>query len=146
MANPRNLVGFEGIADEADYLTFKYDNSTIAYDSTKARGAAAAMLDKAVTLSADATVALCADGDAVAGKLYRVEPDGKCLVQYKGCLSLPGGASATLTRGNKVVGALGAASAKGYIRDAASGTAAEIVKGRGLILDKSDLTAVVVGI
>lgn len=144
MADPRNAVDFQGIG----ILTATYiiDNSTITYDATKANGAATTMIGKAVTLSADDTVALCADGDAIEGKLLLVESDNKCTVQVGGYTDLPGGASATLTRGSAVVGALGAASAKGYIRSAASGTAAELIKCRGRIVRNGTTTAVVVAL
>ena len=142
MANPRNTVEYEGI--DGVYVTYKIDNSTITYDSTKANGAATTMIGKAVTLSADDTVALAADADAIEGKLIRVEADNKCTVQVSGYMTLPGGASATLTRGLAIVGALGASSAKGYIRVAASGTAAELAKCRGRIVRNGTTTAVVV--
>lgn len=140
MADPRNAVAFEGIG--AVYQTFKTDNSTIVYDATKAGGSAQVGL--AVTLSADGTVALTADGDAVTGKLILVESDNKANVQVRGGMSLAAGASASVTRGKKVVGALGASSARGYIREVATGTAAELGKARGEILDNSDTTSVVV--
>ncbi len=142
MADPRKAVAFEGIG--AQYATFKIDNSTIAYDGTKARGAATTMLDKAVTLSTDDTIALAADGDAIIGRLEQVESDNYATVQVGGHTSLPGGAAATLTLGSTIVGALGAASAKGFIRSAASGTAAELVKARGAIINNDTTTAVVV--
>lgn len=134
MANPRNIVDFEGLRNPADEVTMIADGVTIVY-SAVARGATAAMLDKAVSLSADKTVQLASDGEAIVGKLLHVEPDGKCLVQVKGFMQLPGGEGATLTRGFKIVGDLGASSAKGYVREVASGTAAEINKGRGMIID-----------
>ena len=65
-------------------------------------------------------------------------------MQVGGYCDLPGGDSATLTLGVGIVGALGAASAKGYIRIAASGTAAETVKERGRIVANDTTTAVVV--
>jgi hypothetical protein len=102
------------------------------------------MIGKAVTFSAADTVALCADGDAVVGKLILVEADGKCAVQTAGVMTLPGGESATLTLGTAIVGDLGASSAKGYIRSAASATAAELVKCRGYIENAGDTAAVVV--
>jgi hypothetical protein len=148
LSTPRNIVGYEetGLPDD---LTFKIDNSTIVYDGTAANGAATTMIGKAVTLSADDTVALAADGDAVVGKLISVEADNKCSVRVHGFVALPAGASATVTRGKKIVGALGASSAKGYIRDAviAGGTYAaaeanEIQKARGLIIDVGTTTAV----
>lgn len=142
MADPRNKVEFDDIG--VVRATFKIDNSTITYDSTKANGAAATMIGKAVTLSADDTVALAVDGDAIIGKLIKVESDNKATVQIEGCCDLPGGDSATVTRGSAIVGALGAASAKGYIRSAASGTAAELIKCRGRILRNGTHTAVIV--
>lgn len=142
MPDPRSTVEFDDIGIVT--ATFKIDNSTIVYTAADARGAVAAMLDKAVTLSADDTVALCADGDAIVGKLLSVESDGFCTVQVGGFTKLPGGAAATLTRGATIVGALGAASAKGFIRSAASATAAELVKARGRIIRNTTTTAVVV--
>jgi hypothetical protein len=141
LATPRNIVGYDETAGPHD-LTFIADNSTIVYDGTQANGAPTTMIGKAVTLSADNTAALCADGDAVLGKLISVDSDGKCSVRVHGYVDLPGGASATLTRGVAVVGALGAASAKGYVRIAASATAAELVKARGLIINNGTTTAV----
>ncbi len=138
----RNQVDYTDIRYDA--LTMKIDGVTIVYDATKARGGAAAMLDKAVSLSADDTVQLASDGEAVFGKLIQVESDGFATVQRWGMATLPAGASATVTRGNRVVGALGASSAKGYIRDAAAATAAELVRARGNIVNIADTTAVVV--
>lgn len=122
------------------YRTYKIDDSTITYDATKTGGSAAVGL--AVTLSAANTVALAADGDAVIGKLILVESDNKANVMTHGTMTLPGGNGATLTLGSKIVGALNASSAKGYIRSAASGTAAELVKARGYIDDAGTTTAV----
>jgi hypothetical protein len=136
----RSQVAYDGIRE--DSISMKIDNSTIVYDSTKANGAATTMIGKAVVLSADDTVALCADGDAVFGKLLKVEADNFATIQRWGMADLPAGASAATTRGNRIVGALGAASAKGYIRDAAAATAAELVKARGVIVNVADTTHV----
>ena len=124
------------------YRTYKIDDSTITYSATAAGGSSQVGL--AVTFSAEDTVALTADGSAVIGKLILVESDGKCNVMTDGTMTLPGGDSATLTVGATIVGALGADSAKGYIRSAASGTAAELVKARGRIENNDTTTAVVV--
>ena len=142
MPDPRRTVSIVGIAPV--FKTYKIDNSTILYDPTKAGGALATMIGKAVAFSTDDTVALAADGDAIVGKLISVESDNYCTVQTHGGLTLPGGNAATLTIGASIVGALGAASAKGYIRSAASGTAAELVKARGQITNNDDTTAVAV--
>lgn len=143
MANPRLSAGLSD-GQDAHYDTFAIDNSTITYDSTKARGAATTMLDKAVSLSAAGTVQLASDGEAVLGKLIKVEADNFCTVQDRGYMTLPGGASASLTLGKKIVGALGAASAKGYIREVATGTAAELGKQNGEIIDAGTTTAVLI--
>lgn len=138
----RNQVAYDGIGYDA--ITVKIDNSSIVYDQTQAGGAAAAMIGKAVTWAADDTVALCADGDYVLGKLLKVTDDGFATVQNDGFLTLPAGLAATVTRGTKIVGATGAAGAKGYIRNAASATAAELVKMNGQIVNVADPTAVMV--
>jgi hypothetical protein len=140
MADARNAVDFTGIGYKAQ--TFLIDNSTIVYSATAVNGSASVGL--AVTLSADATVALTADGNAVVGKLIKVESDNKAVVQTAGYVTLPGGVSAVLTRGKKIVGALGAASAKGYIREVATATAAELGVQTGTIISNGTATAVVV--
>jgi hypothetical protein len=141
MANPRNTVAYEDIkpngASDVGYIV---DASTITYSATALNGSAQVGL--AVTFSGNNTIALTADGDFVLGKLMSVESDGKARVQELGHMTLPGGSGATLTRGKSIVGALGASSAKGYIREVATGTAAELGKARGFIHDAADTTAV----
>ena len=139
MANPRNTTDFEGLRNPADEVTMLIDNSTITYDANEEGGSAQVGL--AVSLSAARTLQLAGDGEAVIGKLWQVEKDLKARVQVKGFMALPAGAGATLTRGFKVVGDLDTA-ARGYIREAASGTAAELNKGRGMIIDAADTAAV----
>jgi hypothetical protein len=148
MADPRNTVRFDEIAPVR--ATYKIDNSTIVYDATKAGGSASALASQtagtgmlAVTLSADDTVALAADGDAIEGGLVSVESDNKCVVQVGGYTPFKGGTSATLTRGTTIVGALLSA-VKGYVRSAASGTAAELIKARGRIVNNGDTSKVMV--
>lgn len=138
MANPRDTVKFNGIGYDAQ--TFYIDNSTITYDQNEENGSAQAGL--AVTLSADATVALADDGDAIVGKLVHVESDGKAAVQTGGYVGLPGGDAATLTLGSKIVGDQGAGAALGYVRSVATATAAELGVARGMIVDAADPTAV----
>jgi len=135
MADPRNTVAFDGIGYEAQ--TFLIDDSTITYSATEANGSAQVGL--AVTLSTHATVALAADGEFILGKLIKVESDDKAVVQTGGFMTLPGGTSATLTPGLKIVGDLLVA-AKGYIRVVAT----EDTVSRGFIVDSSTTTAVVV--
>lgn len=139
MSDPRLDVRFDNIDYRAE--TFKIDNSTITYDATVANGSSQVGL--AVTQSAGDTVALVADGEAVTGKLIQVTKDNYGVVQTRGYMTLPGGTSATLTIGKKIVGDLLVA-AKGYIREVATATAAELGLQRGRIVDATDTTAVVV--
>jgi hypothetical protein len=138
MADPR-AIKHDNLGDEP-FATFDYDNSTITYDETKQPGNSAAV-GKAVTMIGNKSIALVADGDLIVGRLERVEKDGRCRVKYRGHVRLPGGNGATLTVGTPVVGALGAASAKGFVRNAAA-TAADALKKRGFITDVSDTTSV----
>lgn len=139
MADPRLDVKFDEL--HARRTTYKIDNSTITYDATKANGSDQVGL--AVTLSDDETVALAGDGEAIEGKLISVESDNYCTVQVGGYCTLPAGTSASLTNGKKIVGDLLVA-AKGYIREVATATAAELGVARGRIIDNSTTTAVVV--
>lgn len=151
MADPRDFNGYDGIG--AEYPSFKADDfgtgtATIIFDATKAGGSAQVGL--AVTLVSNAgEIDLTSDGETVLGKLIKVEADGRCTVQVEGGMTLPAGASATVDAGTKIVGALGAASAKGYIRSIAAtastfaqATATETQRGRGMIFDSSVTTAV----
>lgn len=138
MADPRNDVEFEGI----DYLavTYKHDD-TIVYSATVANGSVSVGL--AVSLETAETVTLAGDGEAIEGKLIKVESDGKCVVQVGGYMKLPGGTSASLSVGKKIVGDL-LVSAEGYIREVNTATAAELGLCRGRIIDAGTTTAVVV--
>lgn len=140
MPDPRAILDFTHINPET--VTFSIDNSTITYDAEERDGSASVGL--AVMLSGNGTIALCSDGSRVLGRLQFVEYDGKATVQTGGYMKLPGGDGATLTAGEAVVGDLGAASARGYIRNVATGTAAELGHSHGCIIDASTATAVVV--
>lgn len=140
MADPRNTVVFDGI--NAEYTTFLIDDSTITYSATATNGSASVGL--AVAFSASKTVETAGDGEEVVGKLISVEKDGYAVVQTGGYMTLPGGNGATLTPGKAIVGALNASSAEGYIREVATGTAAELGRCRGMIVDAGTTTAVAV--
>lgn len=142
MADPRAAASFEGL--DAEFATFKIDNSTITYSATATNGSS--VVGRAVTMSAAKTVALAADGNAVVGKLVAVESDNYATVQTEGFMTLPGGNGASLTLGKKIVGALNASSAPGFIREVATGTAAELGVARGYIVDAGTTTAVVVNL
>lgn len=142
MADPRLTVGIDGL--NARYMSCKIDDSTITYSATEDDGSA--QVDLAVTFSADALVIeTVADGEFVLGKLAKVEKDGVALVQYAGGMTLKAGDGvSSLALGKRIVGDLGAAAAEGYIREVATGTAAEMGVARGFAVDDSTLTAVCV--
>jgi hypothetical protein len=137
MTDPRLDVRFDDIKPK--YVTFKIDNSTITYSATVANGSSQVGL--AVTFSADNTVQLAGDGEAIIGKLLSVTKDNFCVVQVGGYMELPGGTSASLTRGKKIVGDLLSA-AEGYIREVDTTTAAELGVARGMIINNGTTTAV----
>jgi len=138
MADPRAAANKVGIGYKAE--TYAHDN-TIVYSATVANGSASVGL--AVSLESDEVVTLAGDGENVLGKLIKVESDGFCVVQTEGYMTLPGGTGASLTAGSKIVGDL-LSSAEGYIRVVATGTAAELGVARGIIIDATTTTAVVV--
>ena len=115
---PTGRLGIDFSDILARNVTAFADNSTITVAT------AAACIGLAVTISADDTIALAADGQPVIGKLLKVEADLACTVQVRGFATLPGGTGATLTRGRRLCGALLVA-APGYVRTIATGTAAE---------------------
>lgn len=139
MADPRNTVDFVGIDYSAQ--TFIIDNSTITYSATATNGSSQVGL--AVALSAANTIELAGDGEEILGKLISVDSDNKAVVQTGGYMELPAGTGASLTVGKKIVGDL-LVSAEGYIREVATGTAAELGVARGMIIDAGTTTAVVV--
>lgn len=138
MADPRSLVHVQDAEPRCE--SFTADGVSITYTATVAGGSSQVGL--AVTL-VGGVLELAADGEAIVGKLLKVEKDLTCNVQISGMMTLPGGTGATLTQGARIVGDLLVA-AEGYIQAAASGTAAHHVVSRGFIVDASDTAAVVV--
>jgi hypothetical protein len=147
MATGRDEPGYQNL--HAEYTTYKADGADIVYSETAANGSL--VVGRAVMISTHRTVRLAGDGDRVRGKLVKVESDGMVSVQDDGFADLPAGDGAAVTPGRKIVGALGPAGARGYIREvAASGAAyAEAAaddnnNGRGEIIDSADTTKVIV--
>ena len=106
--------------------TFQGDGDTIKYDITKPNRSDA--VGKAFKINADGNGELVADGDEIDGKVIAVDDDHKFTAAYMfGGLMLPLGNNATVARGDKVVGALGASSAKGHIKSVTEPTALEAV-------------------
>jgi hypothetical protein len=139
MTDLRLAVSFAGV--EVARATLKY-GSSIVFSATAAHGSVSAGL--AVKMGAADTVELSTDGSDVLGKLLEVEADGYCVVQVGGFTDLPGGNGASLTLGKKIVGAVNASAAGGYIREVATATAAELGLARGRIINAGTTTAVVV--
>ena len=132
MADPRKRVQYRAIANE--FLTMKYD-ATITYDDSKAEGSASVGLAVTVVAGTNDTASLTTDASPVLGRLERVQTDGYCTVAVSGPLLLPIG-TGTVTVGLKVCGCLLSA-AKGYIRNIAPATLAEVAVARGLVLSNS---------
>lgn len=138
MADLRIVFDINGLPPIVS-TTMAFGN-TITFDSTQSGDSAAVGL--AVTGSGDGQCDLVADAQSVIGQLKHVQKNGQCTVQLMGGVKLPGGNGATLTDGTKIVGALGAASAKGFIRSVAAATLAEVAVARHLILSAADPTNV----
>ena len=97
--------------------TFQGDGTTIKYDITKPNRSDA--VGKAFKINAAGKGELVGDGEEIDGKVISVDDDHKFTGAYMfGGLTLPLGTSATVARGDKVVGALGASSAKGHVKGA----------------------------
>ena len=98
--------------------TFQGDGTTIKYDITKPNRSDA--VGKAFKINADGKGELVEDGDEIEGKVLAVDDDHKFTGAYMfGGLTLPLGDGQTVSRGDRVVGALGASSAKGHVKAAA---------------------------
>ena len=134
MADPRDAIAPNDVDLEFDF--FKIDNSTITYSATADYGSTQAGQNLAVTLSADNTVALADDAEAIKGRLEEVMSDNYCRVATRGKkMRFKGGDSATLTRGKGIVGDQGPAAALGYVRVVNGAVQAEVENARGMILD-----------
>lgn len=140
MADPRKTVAYGDIG--ALRVTYKHDD-TIVYDKSKIGGSAQVGLAVTLTGEADDVVSLVGNGEMVEGKLLEVYSDGYCVVQNGGYMDLPGGESATLTKGAKIMGDLGPSNAEGYIQ-AVSADAAGALVGRGAIVNAGTPAATIV--
>ena len=136
MADPRLDVAYDEI--KAKYSSWKIDAATITYSAASAGGSAQVGLAVTTTSTAE-TIALVGNNEFVLGKLIKVEADGIATVQHKGVMTLPGGTSASLTRGKAIMGDLLVA-AKGYIQEVAT----QYTVMNGKIWDPATTTAVVV--
>ena len=95
--------------------TMQGDGSTIKYDITKKNRSDA--VGKAFKINADGKGELVADGDEIEGKVIDVEDDHKFTAAYMfGGLRFPLGDAQTVSKGDRIVGALGASSAKGHVK------------------------------
>ena len=95
--------------------TFQGDGTTIKYDITKPNRSEA--VGKAFKINADGNGELVGDGDEIDGKVIAVDDDHKFTAAYMfGGLTLPLGDGETVSRGDKIVGALGASAAKGHVK------------------------------
>ena len=103
--------------------TFQGDGNTIQYDITKPGRSDA--VGKAFRINANGKGVLVADGEPIDGKVLEVDDDNKFTGAYMfGGLTLPIGASQVVAQGDRLVGALGPGSAKGYVKAAAAAPSA----------------------
>ncbi len=142
MANPRRIVGpLDGIGFRA--ATFLIDGVTIAaYDATVANGNAVAGRAVSLVDGSQNVVELSAAGQEILGRLDHVESDGACVVQFEGECKLPLGNAVTVVRGDRIVGALNASSARGFIGPAVGTSGTTALAGRHTVLDSAVATAV----
>lgn len=148
-ADARNAISLVGIRPLR--VTLNIDNSTITPSSTAAGGST--VINRAVTLSADNTVALAGAGEKVIGKLISVNPDSadlRATVQVGGFMTLPKGDNYGGSPGLRIVGDVVSA-AKGYVKHVplagGSYSQAEVnlaQKANGTIYDDSDSALVLV--
>ena len=102
--------------------TLQGDGDTIKYDITKPGRSDA--VGKAFKINADGKGELVDDGDEIDGKVLDVDDDHKFTAAYMfGGLRFPIGDSETVGRGDKIIGALGAGSAKGHVKGVSDPTA-----------------------
>ena len=95
--------------------TLKGDGTTIKYDVTKPNRSDA--VGKAYRMNADGKAELVDDGAEFDGKVTHVDDKHNITAAYLFAgLRLPLGDSATVAKGDRLVGALGPDSAKGYVK------------------------------
>ena len=95
--------------------TLQGDGTTIKYDITKPGRSDA--VGKAFKINADGKGELVSDGDEIDGKVLDVDDDNKFTAAYMfGGLRFPIGHNETVAQGDRIVGALGPHSRKGYIK------------------------------
>jgi hypothetical protein len=102
------------------------------------------VVDRAVGLKAasNRVVELVAADQDVLGRLVNVAQDGACAVQIEGECKLPQGNAVTVVVGDKIVGALGPASARGYIGPAVGTSGTTALVGRHQVLEVAVTTAI----
>ena len=120
--------------------TLKGDGVTIKYDVTKPNRSDA--VGKAYRMNADGKAELVGDGEEFDGKVTHVDDKYNITGAYMfGGLRLPLGESATVAKGDKLVGALGPNSAKGYVKAASSAAALEALEATDIDDDAKKLAA-----
>lgn len=127
----RDDIGYDQVLAQGKYVPGVIDASTITWSALAERGST--VVDRAVALVVGTNDAfkLAADGEQIAGRLERVEADGKCSVQVGGFMELPAGG--TLARRASVVGAVVGGTAGGIRVKAATPDTGEAEPGRGVV-------------
>ena len=120
--------------------TLKGDGVTIKYDVTKPNRSDA--VGKAYRMNADGKAELVGDGEEFDGKVTHVDDNHNITAAYLFAgLRLPLGDGETVSKGDKLVGALGPDSAKGYVKAASSAAALEALEATDIDDDAKKLAA-----
>ena len=138
-------IGGEIVTRYKQFLIGGTGVNAITYSVNEKNGSAQAGQRLAVSLSADETVQLADDGEAIVGRLESVEHDNRgdiAVVAVEGVrMRFKGGTSATLTRGIGIVGDL-LGTAAGYVRSPIAPTSTytqnvleESTRARGVLID-----------
>ena len=107
--------------------TLRGDGVTIDYDISKPNRSDA--VSKLYKIDADGNAALVEDGDEIEGKVLHVDDKNNITAAYMfGGLRFPIGDGETVAKGDRLVGALGPDSAKGYAKTATAATALDAVE------------------
>ena len=125
--------------------TFQGDGVTILYNATAKNRSVA--VGKAYRINAEGKGELVGDGEEIDGIVLQVASDNKFVGAYLfGGKNFLIGNGATVAKGDKIVGALGPSSAKGYVKGVAAVTAlptdlADLASTTDIDTDQERLTA-----
>lgn len=120
--------------------SFTADGTTISYDKNAINRSTA--VGKMFKINTDGKAELVSDGDEILGIVLAVDSDDMMTgAHIFAGLRLPIGKNATIARGDKIVGAVGASNAKGYVRSTTPATALDDLDANDIDDDTKKLAA-----